>query len=197
MKAELVSVDAIEKAVSPTLKFSLQIDLDAAKEVIMSVTGALFFPSDMLLAPLFESPEHEPAEFPLQASPVPNGMYKPTRRWLRLCAQLTQRDIDYIESHREKDRRGDVQLTIRARVSTLVATAESWSAETMVDKGLRFLIESKNQNSKAILREDPSKGFLIERTVSIDTPHTIPGTNCCTTSHPGWALVGSPSSRSR
>jgi len=177
MKAELVAVEAIEKAVHPTVRFSLQIDLEAAKEVIVSATGALFLPSDMLLAPLFEVPEHEQFEFPLQASPVANGLYKPTRRWLRLGAQLSHRDIDYIETHREKDRRGDVHLTIHVRVSTLVATAEPWPAQTIVaEKGLPFFAESKNPNGKALLREDPSRGFLLERTVSVDKQHTIPGT---------------------
>jgi hypothetical protein len=177
MKAELVAVEAIEKAVHPTVKFSLQIDLDPAKEVIVSATGALFLPSDTLLAPLFEVPEHEQFEFPLQASPVPNGAYKPTRRWLRLGGQLSERDLDYIESHREKDRKGDVHLTIHVRVSTLVTTAEPWLAQTIVaDKGVPVFAESKNPNGKALLREDPSKGFLLERTVSVDKQHTIPGT---------------------
>jgi len=177
MKAELVHVEAIEKSVHPTVKFNLEIDLDVAREVIVSATGALFLPTDTLLAPLFEVPEHEQFEFPLQASPVPAGAYKPTRRWLRLGAQLSERALDHIENHREKDRRGDVTFTLHVRVSTLVVTAEPWLAQTVVmDKGIPVFAESKNATGKALLREDPSKGFLFERTVSVDKQSTIPGT---------------------
>jgi|SRR5579871_1435031 len=178
MKAELAHVEAIEKAVNPTFKFSFQVETDAAREVVMSAAGSLYFPSDTLLAPLFETPEHDQLEFPLQASPA-TGAIKPTSRWLRMGAQLSHRDIDYIESHRAKDRRGDVVLTVRLRVSTLVSTAESWLAEVVGGSQNQpaQIVHAKHSTGKAILREDPQKGFLLERTAAFDKQHRISGTD--------------------
>src|SRR5579863_5886835 len=180
MRAKLTSVDTIEKAANPTLRFVLELDLDPAKEVIVGATGALFFPRDVLLAPLFEIPDHEQIEFPLRASPVPTGpLHISSKRWLRLGAQLSQRDIDYIESHREKDKRGDVTFVIQVKLSTLVSTADSWAAGTTVlsDKGAPVLVRAQTPTGKAVLWEDPNKGFLLERAFPIDEQYIIAGTN--------------------
>jgi hypothetical protein len=177
MKAELTHVEAIEKAVNPTLRFTFQVETDAAREVVMSAAGSLYFPSDTLLAPVFEAPEQEQFEFPLQASPA-TGAFKPTSRWLRMGAQLSHRDIDHIESQRAKDRRGDVVFTVRLRVSTLVSAAESWLADTVPSQnGLSPIVHTKQSTGKAIVREDPQKGFLLERTIAFDKQYKVPGTN--------------------
>jgi hypothetical protein len=179
MQAKLLYVGAIDKVVTPTIKFTVELTFSKTKEIPTSACGVLHSPNDTLVTPLFELPDHNYPELGLQASPVSAVVRSNTTR-LYFGAQLGPRELEHIESVRLQDAKKDVWFFLKFTFGTITSTAEPWPTEDVRISGQKpatVLGRSANPDAKAIIREDPSKGFLFQKTVEFEEPIRIAATD--------------------
>src|SRR5437870_186378 len=147
------SVQVEPKTITPTLRVSLTLHYKRGDEIPVDVFGTLRASDGKLIAPLQLIDQDKMNGFPLTAEDAAARYDNETRksnypRKVVLLVPLSEQHLDYIESLRDKDAKGDVTfvLHLNARcLATKVQTTPDKNAELrpmLVARNGEFISES-------------------------------------------------------
>ncbi len=122
----IISCVAKQSTAVPTLEFLLEHDLSTGRQIINRVSGWLSSSDKTVLARLVEDPEDDSAIQQLAGfgTQFDANYANPTKRRLRLVANLTPEAIARIEQCRLTDSKNDVHLNLEIKVQFLVADVQ-------------------------------------------------------------------------
>jgi hypothetical protein len=178
-EVRIIHVEVVPKTIEPTISFRLGVSCRDAQQVVVAVSGGLFMPSDTFVGPAFEWPKQDSDDQGLQAA-LPNaGERQKREHWWMLAVRLGRRQLDHIESTRERDHKKDVHLDLEVSVRVLSSTAEPWpmgEVEAKIQPGVRLVATVNPTNARRVLMEsDGYQGsFLRFKTIMSSIRHRIP-----------------------
>lgn len=132
MNVDVVTVTPEPTATGALIKFTLEVSLVDGEEAVVSASGYLCAPYNVIVSPLTEAPTDQDIVTRLTASDG-SARQEGARRtyFLWLVAELGRPELEHLVELRSRDPKGDLQLTLRLSVRGLVASA----TVTRPDKG--------------------------------------------------------------
>lgn len=119
MRINKIDVKPVEKSINPELIFEIELFIQRRYEIPLEITGCVFSEDDMKIANIHEL-IHDPNKS-IELSARDRGNEGEEKLIIKVIAQLNYKTLDYIETLRTTNRKGDVSLTIDLFVKTIIS----------------------------------------------------------------------------
>ncbi len=161
MRIDKIDVKPVQESINPELMFEMEIFIQNGYEIPLEITGGVFSNENKKLANIHEF-IHEKNNIELSARDQRNG--REEKLIIKLIAPLNHKVLDYIETLRTQNKKGDVILTLNIFVKTLISRT-SLSHMFMVDGAkLPHQLPEPYEDAKPVVYQYQRDGFSTRQT---------------------------------
>jgi hypothetical protein len=156
MRIDKIEVKPVEESINPELMFEMEIFIRRGYEIPLEITGGVFSDENKKLANIHEF-IHEANNIELSAQDQRNE--REEKLIIKLIAPLNHKVLDYIETLRTQNKKGDVILTLDIFVKTLISKT-SLSHMFMLDGAkLPYQLPEPYEDAKPVVYQYQRDGF--------------------------------------
>ncbi|MEN4006200.1 MAG: hypothetical protein PQ964_02380, partial [Methanobacteriaceae archaeon] len=119
MRIDKIEVKPVQNSLNPEIMFEMEFFIQRRYEIPLEITGGIFSDDDMKIANIHEIISEPNKSFELSARK--QGNEGEEKLIIKVIAQLNHKTLDYIETLRTKNPKGDVILTIDLFVKTIIS----------------------------------------------------------------------------
>lgn len=119
MRIDKINVMPIQESINPELLFDVEFFIQRRNEIPIEITGSVFSDENKKIADIHELLHAPNQSFELDAEYRRNE--GEDKRTIKLIAPLNHKVLDYMETLREKNKKGDVILTLDIFIRTLLS----------------------------------------------------------------------------
>jgi len=161
MRIDKIEVKPVHESINPELMFEMEIFIQREFEIPLEITGCIFSDENKKMANIHEF-IHETGSIMLSARGRRNEGEE--KLIIKLVAPLNHRVLDYIETLRAQNTKGDVILTLDIFVKTLISKT-SLSHMVMLDGAkLPYQLPEPYEDAKPVVYQYQRDGFLTSHT---------------------------------
>jgi hypothetical protein len=161
MKIDKIEVKPVQESINPELMFEMEIFIRRGYEIPLEITGGVFSDENKKLANIHEF-IHETNNIELSARDQMNE--REEKSIIKLIAPLNHKVLDYIETLRTQNKKGDVILTLDIFVKTLISKTSLSYMFMMDDTKLPYQLPEPYKDAKPVFYQYQRDGFSTRQT---------------------------------
>jgi len=119
MRIDKIEVKPVQNSLNPEIMFEMECFIKRKLEIPLEITGGIFSDDNMKIANIHELIHGPDKSIELSAKDWKD--YGEEKSIIKVIAQLNRKTLDYIETLRTKNEKGDVILTIDLFVKTVIS----------------------------------------------------------------------------
>ena len=161
MRIDKIEVKPVQESINPELMFEMEIFIRKGYEIPLEITGGLFSDENKKLANIHEFIQ-ETNNIELSARDQRNE--REEKLIIKLIAPLNHKVLDYIETLRTQNKKGDVILTLDIFVKTLISKTSLSHMFLLDGAKLPYQLPEPYEDAKPVVYQYQRDGFSTSHT---------------------------------
>jgi hypothetical protein len=161
MRIDKIEVKPVQESINPELMFEMEIFIRRGYEIPLEITGGVFSDENKKLANIHEF-IHETNNIELLAQDQRNE--REEKLIIKLIAPLNHKVLDYIETLRTQNKKGDVILTLDIFAKTLISKTSLSYMFMMDNVKLPYQLPEPYEDAKPLVYQYQRDGFSTRQT---------------------------------
>lgn len=161
MRIDKIEVKPVQESINPELMFEMEIFIRRGYEILLEITGGVFSDENKKLANIHEF-IHETNNMELSARDQMNE--REEKFTIKLIAPLNHKVLDYIETLRTQNKKGDVILTLDIFVKMLISKTSLSYMFMMDDAKFPYQLPEHSKDAKPVFYQYQRDGFSTRQT---------------------------------
>ena len=161
MRIDKIEVKPVQESINPELMFEMEIFIRRGYEILLEITGGVFSDENKKLANIHEF-IHETTNMELSARDQMNE--REEKFTIKLIAPLNHNVLDYIETLRTQNKKGDVILTLDIFVKMLISKTSLSYMFMMDDAKFPYQLPEHSKDAKPVFYQYQRDGFSTRQT---------------------------------
>ncbi len=161
MKINKIEVKPVKESINPELVFEIEIYISRKREIPIEITGCVSSDENRKLANIHEF-IHEP-EKSFELSAKDRGSEGEEGLIIKLIAPLNHKVLDYVETLRTKNPKGDIILNLDIFVRTIISKTSLSHMFAIEGLKLPYELPEHYRNALPVFYQYQSQGFSTSR----------------------------------